>query len=127
MVYIVESDKSFYEASVDLEEVILRLGFSLQHVHDLGASPGGKEMEFDEEAKVYAIGSQRLTERLLAIDVRLSLILPFRISVYTENGATKIGMLRPRSLFRALCPEAAGDGALLEFEEKMIQAVDEAR
>ena len=48
MVYIVESDKSFYEASVDLEEVILRLGFSLLHVHDLGASSGGKELEFDE-------------------------------------------------------------------------------
>ena len=127
MVYIVESDKSFYEASVDLEEVILRLGFSLLHVQDLGASPGGKEIEFDEEAKVYAIGSQRLTERLLAIDVRLSLVLPFRISVFTENGATKIGILRPLAMVGALSPVAGGDAALREFEDKMIQAVDEAR
>jgi uncharacterized protein (DUF302 family) len=127
MVYIVESDKSFYEASVDLEEVILRLGFSLLHVQDLGASLGGKEIEFDEEAKVYAIGSQRLTERLLAIDVSLSLALPFRISVYTENGATKIGMLRPLAVLGALSPLAGHDGMLREFEDKMIQAVDEAR
>jgi len=127
MVYIVESDKSFYEASVDLEEVILRLGFSLLHVQDLGTSSSGKEIEFDEEAKVYAIGSQRLTERLLAIDVRLSLALPCRISIYTENGATKIGMLRPIAMLGALSPLAGGDGVLREFEDKMIQAVDEAR
>jgi uncharacterized protein (DUF302 family) len=127
MDYIVESDKSFYEASVDLEEVILRLGFSLLHVQDLGANSGGKETEFDEDAKVYAIGSQRLTERLLAIDVRVSLALPCRISVFTENGATKIGMLRPLAMLGALSPAAGNDGALREFENKMIQAVDEAR
>ena len=127
MLYSVESDKSFYEATVDLEEVILRLGCSLLHVHDLGDSAGGKELAFDEEAKVFEIGSQRLTERLLAIDVRLSLVLPCRISVYTEAGATKIGMLRPRAMVALVAPGAAGDGVLREFEEKMIQVVDEAR
>ncbi len=127
MVYIVESDKSFYEASVDLEEVILRLGFSLLHVHDLGARSGGKEIEFDEEAKVYAIDSQRLTERLLAIDVRLSLVLPCRITVYTEDGVTRIGMIRPSIQFSALSPDAGLVRLARELEEKMIQVVDEAR
>jgi uncharacterized protein (DUF302 family) len=127
MVYIVESDKSFYEASVDLEEVILRLGFSLLHIHDLGATLGDKDSQFDDEAKVYAIGSPRLTERLLAIDVRLSLALPCRITVYTEDGVTRIGMIRPSIQFSALSPDAGLARLARELEEKMIQVVDEAR
>ena len=127
MVYIVESDKSFYEACFDLEEVILRLGFSLLHGYELAAALGDKDSAFDEEAKVYAIDSQRLTERLLAIDVRLSLALPCRITVYTEDGVTRIGMIRPSIQFSALSPDAGLVRLARELEEKMIQVVDEAR
>lgn len=127
MYYIVESDKSFYEASVDLEEVILRLGFSLLHVHDLGAVPHGKEINFDEEARVFEIGNSRQTERLLVSDIRSSLVLPCRISVYTDQGATRIGLLRPVAMLAALSPDARLVGIVRELEEKMIQIVDEAR
>ena len=34
MSYIVESSKSFYEATFDLEPVIQRLGFVILNVHD---------------------------------------------------------------------------------------------
>lgn len=127
MIYIVESDKSFYEACVDLEEVILRLGFSLLQGHALAAVPGEKDSDFDEEAKVFEIDSLRLTERLLAVDVRLSMALPCRITVFTEDGATKIGMLRPLSMFGALSRAPGLERFARELEEKMIQVVDEAR
>lgn len=127
MVYIVESDKSFYEASVDLEEVILRLGFSLLHVHDLGAALADKDSQFDEEAKVYEIASPRLVERLLAIDVRLSMALPCRITVYTEDGVTRIGMIRPSAQWSALSAETSVGRVARELEDKLIQLVDEAR
>lgn len=127
MYYIVESDKSFYEASVDLEEVVLRLGFGVQHIHDLGATLRSKGIDFDEEAKVFEICSPRQTEKVLAIDMRLNMALPCRISVFTEEGATKIGLIRPLPLLAALSESGELAKVARELEEKMIQMVDEAR
>lgn len=127
MYYIVESDKSFYEASVDLEEVVLRLGFSVLHIHDLGATLRNKGIDFDEEVKIFEISSPRQTEKILAIELHLSMALPCRISVFTENGATKIGLIRPLPLLATLSESTKLIKVAREVEEKMIQMVDEAR
>jgi uncharacterized protein (DUF302 family) len=125
--YIVESDKSFYEATVDLEAVIPRLGFVIFGTRDLGAILRGKGIDLDDECKVFDVGNYRQMEKMLAADVRLGLALPWRISVFTENGATKIGLLRPAGLLALL--SRSGDVARLagELEEKAIQIVDETR
>lgn len=127
MFYIVESDKSFYEATFDLEPVIQRLGFVVLHAHDVGEMLRGKDIDFDDECKVFEIFNYRQTERLLALDIRFNMALPWRISVYTENGATKIGLIRPAPLLAALGPASAAARLLAEIEEKAIQIVDEAR
>ena len=127
MIYLVESDKSFYEASVDLEEVVLRLGFSLLHVFDQGETLRSRGLTCDEDLKVLAIASPRLTESLLAIDMRLGLALPWRLSVFTEDGATKIGLLRPQPVLAALSAQPGVERLAREFEEKLRQIVDEAR
>lgn len=127
MYYIVDSDKSFYEASTDLVPVIQRLGFSVLQMHDLGGMLDSKDIEFDDECQVFAVGNPRLVEKMLAIDMRLSAALPWRISVYTENGNTKIAVIRPLPLLAALSPDAGLARLAQEFEEKLIQIVDETR
>jgi len=127
MYYIVDSDKSFYEASVDLGEVVLRLGFSVLHVHDLGETLRGKGIDFDDECKIFEICNLRQAERALAIDLRLNMALPCRISVYTENGNTRIGLIRPSPMLGALSQDARLADLAREVEERMIQIVDEAR
>jgi len=125
--YIVESDKSFYEATFDLEPVIQRLGFVILHVHDLGDTLRRKDSEFDDDCKVFEICNYRQFEKLLAIDMRLSAALPWRISVFTENGATRIGLIRPAPMLAALCQDARLSPLAREADEKMIQIVDETR
>jgi uncharacterized protein (DUF302 family) len=127
MVYIVDSDKSFYEATTDLVPVIQRLGLNVLQVHDLGGMLDSKHIEFDDECQVFEIGNPRLVEKMLAIDLRLSAALPWRISVYTENGNTKIAMLRPAPMLAALSSDAALARLAQELEEKLIQIVDETR
>ncbi|PKO46482.1 MAG: hypothetical protein CVU31_10245 [Betaproteobacteria bacterium HGW-Betaproteobacteria-4] len=127
MYYIVDSDKSFYEASTDLVPVIQRLGLSMLQMHDLGGMLDSKEIEFDDECQVFEVGNPRLVEKMLAIDMRLSAALPWRISVYTENGNTKIALIRPLPLLAALSPDAALARLAQELEEKLIQIVDETR
>ncbi|MGB7503253.1 MAG: DUF302 domain-containing protein [Azonexus sp.] len=127
MFYIVESDKSFYEATFDLEPVIQRLGFVILHVHDLGNTLRRKDSEFDDDCKVFEICNYRQFEKLLAIDMRLSTALPWRISVFTENGATRIGLIRPAPMLAALCEDAGLSRLAKAIEEKLIQIVDESR
>jgi uncharacterized protein (DUF302 family) len=124
--YIVESDKSFYEACFDLPPVVQRLGFVVLHSHDLSETMRRKEIDLDDDCQTFDVCNYRLMEKLIRLDMKLSLHAPWRISVFTENGATKIGILRPLAL-----AEAAENAALLrlarEIEEKLVQIVDEAR
>lgn len=127
MFYIVESDKSFYEACFDLEPVVQRLGFVVLHHFAMADMLRGTEAEPDDECAIYEIGNYRNSEKMLALDMRLSLILPWRLAVFTERGATKIGMLRPSSLLAGFSntPELARQAG--EIEERLRQLVDEVR
>lgn len=125
--YIVESSKSFYEATFDLEPVIQRLGFVILHVHDLGETLRRRDIDLDDECKVFEVCNYRQTEKLLALNMRFSLALPWRISVFTENGATQISVIRPEPMLAALAQNAEVARIAREIEERMIQIVDETR
>ena len=127
MFYIVESSKSFYEATFDLGPVIQRLGFVILHVHDLSETLRRREIGLDDECQIFDICNYRHVEKMLAIDMQLSLTLPWRISVFTENGATKIGVIRPEMQLAAVSGNADVSRIAREIEEKMIQIVDETR
>lgn len=127
MFYIVESDKSFAEVCFDMEPVVQRLGFVVAHVLDMGEILRRKGIEIDDECQVFEVLNYRYVEKMLAIDLRLSLSIPWRISVYTENGATKIAAARPD----ALLPEQAVRPGLIrlaaEIEARLTLIVDETR
>jgi uncharacterized protein (DUF302 family) len=127
MVYTIDSDKSFYEATTDLVPVIQRLGLNVLQVHDLGAMLDSRDIEFDDACMVFEVANPRLIEKMLAIDMRLSALLPWRIAVYTENGNTKIAVLRPVPQIGALACDAAVIRLAQELEEKLVQIVDESR
>jgi len=46
--YIIESKKSFKQASDDLDAAVKRNGFGVLHIHDLGETLRGKGVEFAE-------------------------------------------------------------------------------
>lgn len=127
MFYIVDSDKSFYEATTDLVPVIQRLGLNVLHIHDLGGMLDSKDIAFDDECHVFEVGNPRLVEKLLAIDRRLSLALPWRISVYTDDGNTKIGLARAVPLLAGFGDDVVLARLAQELEEKLVQIVDETR
>jgi len=122
--YLVESNKSFAEAVFDLPPVVQRAGFSVLNTYDFGETLFRKGAEFDEECAVFEIGSERYLAELLALDVRLAMALPWRIAVFTEGSATKIGVLWSASAFEVAAPAAR---LIAEIEQKLILMVDETR
>jgi uncharacterized protein (DUF302 family) len=127
MYYIVETGKTFDLAVADLESAVKNHGFGVLHVHDLGNTLRSKGIAFDEQCKVFEVCNPLQAARVLATDMRLNMALPCRISVFTENGKTKIGLIKPAPMLATL----SGDATLLqvakEVEEKTILMVDEAK
>jgi uncharacterized protein (DUF302 family) len=125
--YIVESSKSFYEANFDLGPVVERLGFVVQNRLDIGETFQRRGIEFDEECQIHDVINYRYAADMLAIDMRLSLAIPWRIAVYTENGATQIALSRPEALLPLLQDNAQLSRIAAEIEAKLIMIVDETR
>ena len=127
MYYIVETDKSFDQASADLDSAVKRHGFGVLHVHDLGSTLRSKGIAFEEQCKIFEVCNPAQAAKVLSTDMRLNMALPCRISVFTDKGRTKIGLIKPVQMLSALSQEAALVQVSEEVETKTIQIVDEAK
>jgi uncharacterized protein (DUF302 family) len=127
MYYIVETAKSFEQAAVDLESAVKSHGFGVLHVHDLGTTLRNKGVDFKEECRIFEVCNPVQAARVLAADMRLNMALPCRVSVFTEKGKTKIGLIKPVQMLSALSQDPALVQVAKEVEEKIIRMVDEAK
>ena len=101
MYYIVDTDKTFEDASAALEAEVKQLGFGVLHIHDLGKTLRSKGVAFAEECRVFEVCNPGQAAKVLAVDMQLNMALPCRISVYTEKGITRIGLIRPTQMLSA--------------------------
>ena len=127
MYYIVDTDKTFVQASIDLESSVESLGFGVLHVHDLGETLRSKGIDFEENCRVFEICNPTQAARVLSSDMRLNMALPCRISIFTENGSTKIGLIKPAQMLVALSENQALLEVANEVEEKTIQMVNRTK
>jgi uncharacterized protein (DUF302 family) len=125
--YIAETNKTFRQTSADLESAVVRNGFGVLHVHDLGTTLRSKGIAFDEECKIFEVCNPVQAAKVLSTDMRLNMALPCRISVYTEKGKTKIGLIKPKQMLSALSQDVTLAQVAKEVEEKTIKMIDEAK
>ena len=127
MYYIVETTKSFEQAATDLEAAVIRNGFGVLHIHDLGTTLRSKGITFDEQCTVFEVCNPEQAAKVLSTDMRLNMALPCRISVFTDKTKTKIGLIRPAKMLSALSQDEALAETASEVEEKTILMIDEAK
>lgn len=127
MYYIVESKKSFEQASTDLEAAVKNHKFGVLHVHDLGATLRSKGVEFADQCKVFEVCNPGQAAKVLATDMRLNMALPCRISVYTEKNKTMIGLIKPMQMLSALSQDPTLIQVAKEVEADTIKMIDEAK
>lgn len=127
MYHIVETDKPFEQAVADLEAAVKAHHFGVLHIHDLGGTLRSKGVAFEENCKVFEVCNPQEASRVLAIDMRLNMALPCRISVFTERGVTKIGLIKPVPMLAALSIDPALVEIAQTVETAILQMVAEAR
>ncbi len=127
MYYIVETDKSFENAVSDLEAAVKNHAFGVLHIHDLGATLRSKGIAFEEQCKIFEVCNPGQAAKVLSIDMRLNMALPCRISVFTENAKTIIGLIKPAQMLSALSQDESLLQIATEVEATIIKMIDEAK
>ncbi len=127
MYYVVETEKTFEQAVADLEAAVKNNSFGVLGAHDIGATLRSKGVEFPHECKVIEVCNPVVAGNILAVDMSLNMALPCRISVYTEDGKTRIGMIKPEPMLTALSNDAVLAEIARDVQEKTIKIVNEAR
>lgn len=126
MYYQVTSNKDFVQASEDLQEIVVKHKFGVLHVHDLGNTLRSKGIDFKEQCHVLEVCSPAQAEKVLSIDMQLNMALPCRISVWTEDGETKIGMIKPEKMLTDLSSDPRLMAVAKEVEQATKTMIDEA-
>lgn len=127
MYYTVETDKSFEQAATDLDAAVRRHQFGVLHVHDLGATLRNKGIDFADQCKVFEVCSPQQAAKVLDIDMQLNMALPCRISVYSKDSKTYIGMIRPEQMLAQLSDDPRLATIAAEVERATRTMIDEAR
>jgi len=122
--FILDSSKSFEEACASLQQAVPDHGFGVLAVHDLGQTLRGKGLAFPEECCIFEVCNPLQAAAVLANTMALNMALPCRISVYTEAGRTRIGMLRPGVMLAGLSadPSLAAVAGEVEASTRAIIA-----
>lgn len=99
LVYQVITDKSFNEAVEAVEAETSAHGFRVLYTHDYQVTLAEKGFT-REPLKIIEVCSAEIAYKVLQKEGLFSLMMPCRITVYTEEGQTKINTLRPAALLQ---------------------------
>lgn len=127
MKYIVETKKSIVQAVTDLQQAVKDHGFGVLHIHNLKETMNKKGVEFSNECQILEVCNPHKAKEVLSADMSMNMALPCRISVYEENGQTKIGMIKPKALLAALSDSKSLIAVAAEVEKISIEIIEQAR
>lgn len=125
MIYSKHSSLSPEEVGKRLEEAAARHKFGILHVHDLRRTLDSKGIELGSECRIYDVCNPQAAANALHINLRVSTVLPCRISVFSTEGGCMIATVKPTSLFRATGLEGA-EALAEEVEREVLAIIDEA-
>jgi len=127
MKYIVETSKSVDQAEADLSAAVQRHKFSVMHTNNLQEALKSKGVKLEDACRILEICNPQNAKDVLATNMDLNLALPCRVSVYSDHGKTRIGMIKPTAMLKALSSSPTLSRIAEEVEEAIIEMIDEAK
>lgn len=125
MIYSKHSTRSPEEVATRLGEAAARHKFGILHVHDMRQTLESKGLQLGSECRVYDVCNPQAALTAMQTDMRISAILPCRISVFSQDGGCVIATVVPTSLFAAT--GLAGAETLAgDVQRELTAIIDEA-
>ena len=121
-----DTRKSADEAQQALEQAAKAEGFGVLHVYDLQQILTGKGFPQANACRVLEICNPAQADAVLGMDMALNMMLPCRVSVWEQDGRTRIGMVPPTELLGLVSEDPRITQAAREVEASMLRIIDAA-
>ncbi|HVP55553.1 MAG TPA: DUF302 domain-containing protein [Candidatus Eisenbacteria bacterium] len=125
VIYTVHSSKSLSEIDQALREAAQRHKFGVLNVLDIRQTLSNKGFELGRECRIYDVCNPQAASTALTHDISASVVLPCRISVFSDGDKTILATVRPTDLMRATGLSGVDDLAT-EIEREIRAMLDEA-
>lgn len=125
MIYSNVSRRSVAEVAQLLPAVVTKHKFGALNSTDLRQKMRDKGVGFEHDCVVFDVCNPQQAKTVLDSDMRVSTVLPCRISVYEEDGKTVIATAKPTALIGLFGGRGLEEVAR-DVEGTLIAIVDEA-
>ncbi len=127
MLHVVKTDKNVDQTVADLNDAVAAQGFAVLHSYDLKEKMRSKGVDFTRECRVLEVCNPHHAAKVLGSDMRVSMALPCRISVWDEgDGKAVIGMMLPSQMLETFGSDDAMKAVATEVETAMLKMVEQA-
>ena len=125
MQYMEISNKSVQEVIDSLKEITAKYKYGIQHIHNVKETLKSKGIELENECQIVDICNPIVAQKFLSEDMSLSIIMPCKISVYTQDGDTMIAMNSLVQLVDDINPDLIEIAQ--EAQETLLEIIDEVK
>ena len=126
MRYVIETNKTPEAAVEDLRAAVTAHGFGVLHAYDLKETLTAKGFPLPHACHILEVCNPQQASKVLTEDMGLNIALPCRISVYEEDGKTKIATALPTKLLAAISDSPALAAVAEDVETKMKAMIHDA-
>lgn len=126
MKYMVESTKPVDTLLEDFQAAVKRNSFGVLNIHDLQQTLKNKGFELNNACYVLDVCNPGQAKKVLDEDMQMNIALPCRVSVFQEDGTSKVAMIKPTSMLAGLSDSADLMKIAEEVETQIIKMIAEA-
>lgn len=125
MTYSKHSSRPVAEVEARLRDAAARHKFGVLNVLDLKATLKSKGIDFATPCKVFDVCNPQAANAALSAEMRISTVLPCRISVFGDGDGCTIATVKPTDLLRATGLSGV-EGLAGEIEKEVVAMIEEA-
>ena len=125
MFITVRSRKSIGEVRQRFEDTSAGKKFGVLAIHNITATLQGKGLIFDRKLYVYEVCNPGYAKKVLDTNIRISVALPCRVSIYVDGKDVVLETIKPTMMLR-MFNEPALEGTAQEVETAITEIMREA-
>lgn len=125
MIYTRHSNRTIDEVEQRLRTAAQAHKFGVLNVFDVEQTLRSKGIELGKACRVIDVCNPQAASQALSHDMRASVVLPCRISIYGDSNGSMLATVNPTDLMRAT-GLAGVEQLAKEIEGEMIAMMDEA-
>ena len=125
MTYTRHTSRSAAEVETRLREAAASHKFGILNVLDIKETLKAKGIDFETPCRIYDVCNPQAAAAALAADLRISTVLPCRISVFADGDGCTIATVKPTDLLRTTGLPGVEELAA-HIEKEIVAMIEEA-